>query len=444
MIAGRADSLFVLTITEEIAMEKTDIRYQAYVQILKEELIPAMGCTEPIALAYAAAKVRDILGAVPERLLLKVSGSIIKNVKSVIVPNTGGLKGMAAALAAGIVAGDASRELEVIADVSPEQSQDMLKYMESVPLDIIHIEEGHVFDIILTAYHGASFATVQIRDFHTNIVYIEKDGQILHDSRSNVITADGHTDRSLLNLESIWDFVNTADLDDVRELLERQIEYNTAIADEGIKGNYGANVGKTLLKTQGNDVRIRAKAMAAAGSDARMNGCEMPVIINSGSGNQGITCSVPVIEYARELDVGREKLLRALLLSNLVSIHEKTGIGTLSAYCGAVTAGSGAGAGITYLLGGSYEDVCSTVSNALAIGSGIICDGAKSSCAAKIAISIDSALLGCDLSRSDNEFSAGDGIVMDDVDATISGVGKIGKDGMRHTNDTIIELMINE
>lgn len=423
-------------------MEKNDIRYQAYVQILREELIPAMGCTEPIALAYAAAKAREVLGAVPESIVLQVSGSIIKNVKSVIVPNTGGLKGMRAAVSAGIIAGDASRELEVIAAVPPEKMDEMVAYMDLTPIEIRHIEEGHVFDIIITVVKDSSSATVRIFDYHTNIVLIEKDGLILHDSRSHGSDDQDRIDRSLLSLEGIWDFANTADLDDVRELLDRQIEYNSAIAHEGIRGDYGANVGKTLLKTQGNDVRVRAKAMAAAGSDARMNGCEMPVIINSGSGNQGITCSVPVIEYAQELGAEHDKLLRALLLSNLISIHEKTGIGTLSAYCGAVTAGSGAGAGIVYLLGGSFEDVCSTVTNALAISSGIICDGAKASCAAKIAVSLDSALLGYDLNRCDEEFEAGDGIVMDNVDSTISGVGRIGKEGMRSTNDTIIELMI--
>ena len=425
-------------------MERTDIRYQTYVQILKEELIPAMGCTEPIALAYAAAKARDVLGTVPERIVLQVSGSIIKNVKSVIVPNTGGLKGLRAAVSAGVIAGDASRELEVIAEVSPQQMEDMVTYMDMTTIDIRHIEEGHVFDIIITGFAADSSATVRISDYHTNIVLIEKDGKVLHDSRDHKKNESSRANRELLSLEGIWDFTNSVDLSDVCELLGRQIVYNTAIADEGLKGDYGSNVGKTLLKIQGDNVRVRAKAMAAAGSDARMNGCDMPVIINSGSGNQGITCSVPVIEYARELGASHDTLLRALVLSNLITIHEKTGIGTLSAYCGAVTAGSGAGAGIVYLLGGGFEDVCNTVSNALAISSGIICDGAKASCAAKIAVSLDSAMLGFDLNRFDNEFEAGDGIVMEDIDSTISGVGKIGKDGMRHTNDTIIQLMIEE
>lgn len=425
-------------------MERNDIRYNAYVQILKEELIPAMGCTEPIALAYAAAKAREVLGAIPERILLQVSGSIIKNVKSVIVPNTGGLKGLRAAVSAGVVAGDASRELEVLAAVTETQTGAMLSYLEETPIEIRHIEDGHVFDIIVTTFGDKSSATVRIFDYHTNIVLIEKDGKVVLDRRDHKNDESHRTDRSLLSLEGIWDFANNADIADVRELIERQIEYNSAIAREGIEGNYGSNVGKTLLKIQGSDVRVRAKAMAAAGSDARMNGCEMPVIINSGSGNQGITCSVPVIEYARELGAEQDKLIRALLLSNLITIHEKTGIGTLSAYCGAVTAGSGAAAGIVYLLGGSFDDVCNTVTNALAISSGIICDGAKASCAAKIAVSLDSALLGYDLNLEDNEFEAGDGIVMEDVDSTISGVGKIGKEGMRHTNDTIIQLMIDE
>ena len=383
-------------------MERSDPRYQAYVEILKEELIPAMGCTEPIALAYAAAKAREVLGMLPESVQLQVSGSIIKNVKSVIVPNTGHLKGMEAAVAAGIIAGSADRELEVISEV-------------------------------------------RIAGFHTNICLIEKNGRVLYEKPllNEEARRDSRADRSLLNMKDIWDFAETADLQDVADLLERQIRYNNAIAEEGLLGDYGANIGRVLLSTYGNDVSIRAKAKAAAGSDARMNGCELPVIINSGSGNQGITCSVPLIEYAKELHSGKEKLYRALIISNLVAIHEKTGIGTLSAYCGAVSAGAGAGAGIVYLCGDGYQAAIHTVVNALAIVSGIVCDGAKASCAAKIASSVDAALLGYNMYKCHQEFKGGDGIVMKDIETTIKGIGRLGKDGMKETNEEIIRLMMS-
>ena len=312
-------------------MERSDLRYQAYVEILKEELIPAMGCTEPIALAYAAAKAREVLGMLPESVQLQVSGSIIKNVKSVIVPNTGHLKGMEAAVAAGIIAGSADRELEVISEVSEDKKAAIRDYLQTVPISIQHIEQGHVFDIIVTERSGDSYAKVRIADFHTNICLIEKNGRVLYEKPllNEEARRDSRADRSLLNMKDIWDFAETADLQDVADLLERQIRYNNAIAEEGLLGDYGANIGRVLLSTYGNDVSIRAKAKAAAGSDARMNGCELPVIINSGSGNQGITCSVPLIEYAKELHSGKEKLYRALIISNLVAIHEKTGIGTL-------------------------------------------------------------------------------------------------------------------
>lgn len=426
-------------------MKKTDPKYQAYIQILKEELIPAMGCTEPIALAYAAAKAREVLGTLPESVQLQVSGSIIKNVKSVIVPNTGHLKGMEAAVAAGIIAGSAERELEVISEVSDSKKEDIRRYLEQIRVDIEHIERGHVFDIIVTERCGDSYATVRIADYHTNICLIEKDGKILYEKPllDEQALMGSRTDRSLLNMQDIWDFAMTADVADVSELLERQIRYNNAIAEEGLMGDYGANIGKVLLATYGSDVSVRAKAKAAAGSDARMNGCELPVIINSGSGNQGITCSVPLIEYAKELNSGKEKLYRALIISNLVAIHEKTGIGTLSAYCGAVSAGAGAGAGIAYLCGGDYQAVIHTVVNALAIVSGIVCDGAKASCAAKIASSVDAALLGYNMYLHDQEFKGGDGIVMKDIETTIKGIGRLGKDGMRETNDEIIRLMMS-
>ena len=425
-------------------MTKEDQRYGAYVQILKEELIPAMGCTEPIALAYGAAVARDILGTVPEWVTIGASGSIIKNVKSVIVPNTGHLKGIPAAAAAGIVAGDASRELEVIASVSPEQVEKIREFLDQVPIAVEHIDNGPTFDIVVTVYKGQDEAKVRIANFHTNIVRKEKNGQVLLDIPVKEDSEEGLTDRSLLTMEGIWDFANTVDVEDVRETLERQMKYNMAIAEEGMKNDYGANIGKVLKDTWGDDIRTRAKAMAAAGSDARMNGCELPVVINSGSGNQGITASVPVIVYGRELGVSEEKLLRALVLSNLTAIHQKTGIGRLSAYCGAVNAGAGAGAGIAYLCGGGYKEVIHTVVNALAVVSGIVCDGAKASCAAKIASAVDAGILGYNMYIRGQQFLGGDGIVTKGVERTIENVGRLGKEGMRETNEEIIKIMIGE
>lgn len=428
----------------EVFMTKEDIKYQAYIQILKEELIPAMGCTEPIALAYAAAKAREVLGCIPERVHIGASGSIIKNVKSVIVPNTNHLKGIPAAATAGIIAGDASKELEVISDVTEAQTKEMAKYLEETEITVEHIDNGCIFDIIVEVFAGKDSAKVRIANYHTNIVRIEKNGKILHYVPVEGASEEGLTDRTLLDVKSIWDFINMADIDDIREVLSRQIEYNSAIADEGLAGNYGANIGTVLLNTYGSDVRTRAKARAAAGSDARMNGCELPVVINSGSGNQGMTCSLPVLEYAKELHVSEDKTYRALALSNLIAIHQKTGIGRLSAYCGAVSAGAAAGAGIAYLCGGGYEEVIHTVVNALAIVSGMVCDGAKASCAAKIAASVDAGILGYNMYLQGQQFYAGDGIITKGIEGTIDNVGRLGKDGMKETNEEIIRIMIND
>ena len=425
-------------------MKRTDEKYQAYVKILEEELVPAMGCTEPIALAYAAAKARETLGCLPDRVEIGASGSIIKNVKSVIVPNTGHLKGIPAAAAAGIVAGDASRELEVIADVSEEETGAIAEYLKNTRITVEHIDQGITFDILVTVKKGDSYARVRIANYHTNIVLMEKDGEKLLDLPVEGEKEEGLTDRSLLDVEDIWDFVNTVEIDDIRAVISRQIEYNTAIAKEGLRGDYGANIGSVLLSAYGDDVKNRAKAMAAAGSDARMNGCELPVIINAGSGNQGMTCSLPVLEYAKELRSGEDQLYRALALSNLVAIHQKTGIGRLSAYCGAVSAGAAAGAGIAYLCGGGYEEVIHTVVNALAIVSGIVCDGAKASCAAKIASAVDAGILGYHMYLNGQQFYAGDGIVTKGIEGTITNIGRLGKEGMKETNEEIIKMMIEE
>lgn len=424
-------------------MLKTDARYCSYVQILKEELIPAMGCTEPIALAYAAAKAREVLGDLPDKVSIDASGSIIKNVKSVIVPNTGHMKGIPAAAAAGIVAGKAERELEVIAEVTEEERQAIKEFVRSKPISVQFVDNGFTFEIGVRVSKGQDYARVRIVNYHTNIVLIEKNGEVLFEQKVEGEEESGLTDRTILDMEHIWDFVNTVDIEDVKEVICRQIRYNTAIAEEGFRGDYGANIGSVLLDMEGDNVRTRAKARAAAGSDARMNGCELPVVINSGSGNQGMTCSLPVIEYAEELHASEEQLYRALTLSNLVAIHQKTGIGRLSAYCGAVCAGAAAGAGIAYLCGGDYEDITHTVVNALAIVSGIVCDGAKASCAAKIAAAVDAGILGYNMYKRGQQFYAGDGIVTKGADATIKNVGRLGKEGMKETNEEIINIMID-
>lgn len=426
-------------------MEKSNVRYQAYVQILKEELVLAMGCTEPIALAYAAARCRQVLGSVPDEVTVKASGSIIKNVKSVIVPNTGHLKGIEAAAAAGIIAGDASRELEVISEVSEEKQAQIRDYLEKAEIQVEFLNSGLTFDIIVTGRTKAGeSATVRIANYHTNIVLIEKNGEVLEQVPIEGEEETGLTDRSLLDMHDIWDFAVTCDVEDIREILQRQIDCNIAIAEEGMKSDYGANIGSVMLEAYGDNIENRAIAKAAAGSDARMYGCEMPVVINSGSGNQGITCSVPVIEYAKELQSGEEKMFRALALSNLIAIHQKTGIGRLSAFCGAVCAGVAAGAGIAYLKGGGEKEIFHTVVNGLAVVSGMVCDGAKPSCAAKIAMSVRAGLLGYDMYIRGQQFYGGDGIVTKGADATIENIGRLGREGMRETNEEIIRIMIGQ
>ena len=430
-------------------MKKEDVKYGAYVQILKEELVPAMGCTEPIALAYAAAKAREILGCIPERVVVDASGSIIKNVKSVIVPNTNRLKGIPAAAAAGIVAGKAEKELEVIANVSEEDIANMQTFLDTTDIQVNHIENGITFEICVTVFKTnpdgtESYAKVRIANYHTNIVLIERDGEILHHIEVVGEEEEGLTDRNLLNIKDIFEFANTVDVEDIRETLIRQIEYNTAISKEGLRGDYGANIGRVLLETYGDNVLVRAKAVAVAGSDARMNGCELPVIINSGSGNQGMTASLPVIEYAKEVGASEEQLLRALVLSNLVTIHQKTYIGRLSAFCGAVSAGAGAGAGIAYLLDGTYDVIIHTIVNALANVSGMVCDGAKSSCAAKIASAIEAGILGYHMYKNGQQFYREDGIVGAGVEATIRNVGRLGKIGMKQTNEEVLKIMVGK
>lgn len=422
-------------------MNKEDSLYSIYVQILKEELVMAMGCTEPIAISYACAKATQVLDHLPDRIVVKASGSIIKNVKSVIVPHTNGLKGIEVAAAAGALYGDADAKLEVLSSATREQIEELPEYVQNTNITVQHIEQGHVFDLEIHVYYEQEHASVRIVDTHTNIVQIEKNWQVIFEDKTTSLELEA--DHSALIMKQIWDFSQTVDIDDVKEILDRQITCNMAIANEGIHNSYGANIGHVILNMDSDCVKTRAKAYAAAGSDARMNGCELPVVINSGSGNQGITCCVPVVVYAKELDCTQEQLYRALVLSNLTAIYIKTGIGTLSAFCGAVSAGAAAGAGIAYLHNGTYKEIQHTIVNALAILSGTICDGAKASCAAKIASSIDAGIMGYYMYKNKQQFYAGDGIIAHSVDETIQNIGTLGSQGMLQTNDKIIEMMIS-
>ena len=426
-------------------MTITDKQYEFYLDILHKELVPATGCTEPISLAYAAARAREVLGKKPDRVKIVASSNIIKNVKSVVVPNTGNLRGIEAAAAAGIVAGEPDKVLEVISAVNDTGQKKIRAFLETVEMKVYPSKNDLIFDLCVTVFRGESSASVRISHYHSNIVLIKKDGKVVYQDADEDRQGDPNpVDQPVMTVKDILAFADSVNLSDVSDLLQRQIDFNFKIAEEGIRGDWGANIGTVLLETWGNDIKIKAKAMAAAGSDARMSGCELPVVIVSGSGNQGIAASVPVIVYAREMGVEKEDLFRALLVSNLVTIHQKTGIGRLSAYCGAVSAGVGAGAGIARLHGGRFEDVAHTIVNALAIVSGIICDGAKPSCAAKIAASVEAGILGFHMYQKGQQFYSGDGIIAKDVERTISNIGRLARFGMRETDREIIKLMIQD
>ena len=425
-------------------MIRGDALYRQFIAILEEELRPAMGCTEPIALAYAGAKAREVLGALPTRIDVLASGNIIKNVKSVVVPNTGGLRGIAAAVCAGVVAGDASKQLEVISTVSREQQLELKRFMTQTEVNIDAATSNLVFDIDLTLFAGEDQVRVRIVNHHTNIVHISRNGEALVDLPVEESSEDNLTDKSCLSIERIVEFADVLHPDDVKNSIGRQIEYNMAIAREGLRNSWGANIGSVILSQQGDSDNRKAAAYAAAGSDARMSGCEMPVIILSGSGNQGITASVPVAVYAESFGKTEEELLRAVAVSDLVTVHQKTGIGRLSAYCGAISAGCGAGAGIAYLHGGRKEAVAHTVVNAIAILSGTICDGAKPSCAAKIAAAVDAGILGYNMYLENQQFYGGDGIVTKGADKTVSNIGILAREGMRETDRTILKIMLSD
>ena len=426
-------------------MERNSVTYRTYVEILERELIRAMGCTEPIAIAYCAAKARSILGELPEKVEISASGNIIKNVKSVVVPNTEGRRGIEVAASVGVLGGDAEAGLLVIANI-PQGIKDHIEaYCDIADIQVEPMESESLLDVEISTWASGHCAKVHIKDEHTNIVSIEKDGEVIFKKTdAHEADAEDGLDYDLLTIKDIFDFATTCDLSDVKDILDNQIACNKAIAEEGIKEDFGANIGKILLKADPDSVRTKAKAMAAAGSDARMGGCELPVVINSGSGNQGLTTSLPVIVYAEAMGVSREELYRGLLISNLVTLHAKTGIGRLSAYCGVVTAGAGAAAGIAFIKGGDFKTISHTIVNTLAISSGIVCDGAKASCAAKIAIAVESGLMGYEMYLEGNQFYSGEGLVLKGVENTIRNYGYLGRVAMHETNDEIIRMMINK
>lgn len=417
-------------------------QHEKYLNILKEELIPAMGCTEPIAIAYAAAKAREVLGYEPERMVIRCSGNIIKNVKSVTVPNSGGQKGVEAAAILGAIGGNAELELEVISQVKLEDIEKSKALGEQGLCDVeLAIgEEGLFIRAELTA--GIESAAVEIRTRHNQITRIEKNGKVMFEKEESEKAASA--DRSALNIKDILEFADQVELREIKPIISRQIEYNSAISREGLTHDWCAKVGQTLMEMAGNDVRIRARAAAAAGSDARMDGCSMPVVINSGSGNQGITCTMPVVVYAEDMGSEEEILYRALVLSNLLSVHQKRYIGNLSAYCGAVSAGASAACGIAYLNGADYDVIGKTLINALGNVGGIVCDGAKASCAAKISSAVDAGIIGFEMAKRGLVFPFGDGLVEKDYEKTIQNIGRMGCHGMKSTDVEILNIMIGK
>ena len=413
-----------------------------YLTILQEELKKAMGCTEPIAISYLSSTLKKLLDEDVVKVDVYVSGNILKNVKSVVVPNTNGLRGIGAAVAIGVVAGRPELKLECLSKVNTDDIIESKKLLDKKIINVYNKDSNFTFDISITLTGINNIVTGRIVDNHTNIVYLEKNREVILELPLNEEKVSNLTDRSVLNVSDIYDFASKIEIGEVEKIINEQITCNMAIAKVGLEKDYGANIGKTLLKNFPNDISIKAKAYAAAASDARMSGCELPVVINSGSGNQGITCSIPVIIYANELKVSNEKLIRALVLSNLLTAYIKTGIGRLSAFCGAVAAGCAAGASIAYLYDGDLNMISHTLVNSLDIVSGIICDGAKASCAAKIASSIDAGILGYKLYCDGNEFYSGDGIVTKGVDNTITNIGIIASQGMSETDKEIINLML--
>lgn len=415
-----------------------------FLEVLEEELLPALGCTEPIAVAYAAAKAREVLGDFPEQIIAECSGNVIKNVKGVIVPTTGDMRGIETSAILGAVAGRADRKLEVLSRVLPEDIGQVRNLKEQGLCRVALVEGVENLFIRIRMRCGEISSSVTISESHTNIIEITRNEEMLFRKDEESADSKSRKDRSFLSLASIHDYVNRVDLEPLKPLLDRQITMNSAIAREGLKGGWGAEVGKTLLESDcggSRPLETEATAWAAAGSDARMAGSIMPVVINSGSGNQGLTVSIPVIRYAREAGSDEELLYRALALSNLIAIYIKSGIGKLSAYCGAVSAAAGAGAGIAYLEGEGYKIIVDTVINTLANTSGILCDGAKASCAAKIATSVQAAFTAWRMARAGRVFPAGEGLVVADPDGTVANICRVAREGMRSTDLEILTIM---
>lgn len=412
---------------------------RCFIELLEKELIPAFGCTEPIALAYAAAYARDVLESIPDKIEIIVSNNIIKNVKSVTIPNTNGLRGIEAAVAAGIIGGNTEKKLEVIEGMTCEQINDIIEFLQYVPIHVMASKSEEVFEIDVREWSGKDLAEVKIIKEHMNVVLVKKNDTVIYIKEKHLEEEKGE---DFLTIENIIKFADNVPFQNIASLIRRQVEYNMKIAEEGIEQEYGGAVGKTLLSCANGSVREKARAYAAAGSDARMNGCNLPVVIVSGSGNQGITASVPIIVYAREKGYDEERMIRAIVISDLLTIYQRQFIGRLSAYCGAVNAGCASVAGISYLEGGGFKEVAHTLVNSLAVVSGIICDGAKSSCAAKIASAIDAGFLGYTMYQNHKEFVGGDGIVTCDADETVKNVGILGREGMRQTDQKIVDIML--
>lgn len=426
------------------AKVKNIVDEEVYLDCLKQELIPAMGCTEPISIAYASAYARDVLGNEPEKIEVHVSGNILKNVKGVIVPNTNGLKGVKAAAVIGMLGGNAKKGMEVLADVQPNHISRCTELLKNQDICTVRLLPSKAkLHIILMAYSGNNKVLVELKNKHTNIIRVEKNGEVVFTGDyAEDKTASRDNPECKMTLRGIYDFACNVSLDKIAPIIKQQIECNLSIAEEGLLNNYGLSVGKTMLESFGNSPEVKACAYAAAASDARMGGCTMPVVINSGSGNQGVAVSLPVIVYAKYLNSSEEKLIRALALSNLTALYQKAAIGRLSAYCGAVSAACGSGAGIAFLQDASFDCIGWTIKNTLANVAGMVCDGAKASCAAKIFSSVQAALLGYKLAQSGRVVQGGDGIVLDDVDSTVKNYGKLANDGMRETDQKILELMI--
>lgn len=417
--------------------------YEAFIAILKEELVPALGCTEPIAIAYASAKAREILGVFPEKIVVRCSGNIIKNAKSVVVPNTGNLTGIEASAITGAVAGDSNKGLEVIESVSHEQIETVAALIKQNLCTVELIENDANLHIVMEMMAGEESSLVELIHTHTNICRIEKNGEVLYAKEFNKEDFNSAlADRSVLNVADIYEFVNTVDLSCFKEMLAKQVEYNLKIAEEGLINQYGVNVGRMILDCYGDDVKSKMKAYAAAGSDARMCGCSLPVMTTSGSGNQGMTASLPIIVYANEKGLSDDAMYRGLILASLVTIHQKTFIGRLSAYCGAVSAACGSGAALTYLKGGTLNQIEKTIVNTLANIAGIVCDGAKASCAAKIASSLDAAIMGHYLAMRGVAFDETCGMVQSNIERTIEAYGRLGREGMKQTDIEVLNIML--